>query len=72
MAPVKLLLTHRPRSHLDLMIPHSLKDRVQQHQQKQKSWHDQHAKPCAYTQGDLVFILNKQILHGYLALLFNH
>ena len=38
------------------MAPHSLKDRVQQQQLKQKCQHDQHAKPRAYEQGDLVFI----------------
>ena len=53
-----MLLNRRPRSHLDIdfMAPHSLKDRVQQQQLKQKCQHDQHAKPRAYEQGDLVFI----------------
>ena len=46
-APAELLLNRRPRSHLDFMAPHSLKDRVQQ--QKQKCQHDQE-------QGDLVFV----------------
>ena len=56
LAPAELLLSRRPRSHLDFMAPHSLKDRVQRQQQKQKSQHDQHAKPRAYEQGDLVLI----------------
>ena len=55
-APAELLLNRRPRSHLDFMAPHSLKDRVQQQQLKQKCQHDQQAKPRAYEQGDLVFI----------------
>ena len=56
LAPAELLLSRRPRSYLDFMAPHSLKDRVQQQQQKQKSQYDQHTKPRAYEQGDLVFI----------------
>ena len=55
-APAELLLNRRPRSHLDFMALYSLKDRVQQQQLKQKCQHDQHAKPHAYEQGDLVFI----------------
>ena len=43
-APAELLLNRRPRSYLDFMAPHSLKDRVQQQQLKQKCQHDQHAK----------------------------
>lgn len=38
------------------MAPYSLKDRVQQQQQKQMYQHDQHDKPRAYKQGDEVFI----------------
>ena len=44
-APAELLLTRRPRSHLDSVVPHAqLKNKVQQQQQKQKAQHDQHSK----------------------------
>ena len=56
-APAELLLTRRPRSHLDSVVPHAwLKNKVQQ-QQKQKAQHDQHSKSHHFKQGDLVFIL---------------
>ena len=55
-APAELLLNQKPRSHLDFMAPHNLRDRVQQQQQKQKYQHDQHAMPSTYKQGELVFI----------------
>ena len=41
------------------MAPHSLRYRVQQRQQKQQKQecqYDQHAKPCTYKQGGLVFV----------------
>ena len=53
--PAELLLLRRPRSYLDSVVPH-LKSRVHHQQQKQKAQHDQHLKPCYFTQGDLVFI----------------
>ena len=56
MAPVELLLIRRLTSKFYDIVPHTLKDRVQQQQQQHKSWHDQYAKPRAYKQGDLVFI----------------
>ena len=55
-APAELLLSQKPRSHLDFIAPHSLRDRVQQQQEKQKCQHDQRAKPCTYKQGELVFV----------------
>ena len=56
-APAELLLTRRPRSHLDSIVPHAqLKSKVQQQQQKQKAQHDQHSKSRHFKQGDLVFI----------------
>ena len=55
-APAELLLSRKPKSHIDFMTPHSLRDRVQEQQQKQKYQHDQHAKPCTYKQGELVFV----------------
>ena len=54
-APAELLLTRRPRSHLDFVVP-QLKNRVQQQQQKQKAQHDRHSQSRLFTQGDLVFI----------------
>ena len=56
-APAELLLTRRPRSHLDCVFP-QLKNRVQQQQQRQKAQHDQHTKPRYFAQGNLVFICN--------------
>ena len=53
-APAELLLTRRPRSHLDCVFP-QLKNRVQQQQQRQKA---KHTKPCYFAQGNLVFIRN--------------
>ena len=56
-APAELLLTRRPRSHLDSVVPHAqLKNKVQQQQQKQKAQHDQHSNCHHFKQGDLVFI----------------
>ena len=53
-APAELLLTRRPTSHLDSVVPHaSLKNRVLQQQQKQKAQHDQHSKSCHFKQGNL-------------------
>ena len=49
-APAELLLSQKPRSHLDFMAPHSVRDRVQQQQQKQKCQHDQGVKPHTYKQ----------------------
>lgn len=44
-APAELLLTRRPKSHLDSVVPHAqLKNKVQQQQQKQKAQHDQRSK----------------------------
>ena len=56
-APAELLLTRRPRSHLDCVFP-QLKNQVQQQQQRQKAQHDQHTKPRHFAQGNLVFIRN--------------
>ena len=55
-APAELLLSQKPRSYLDFMAPHSLRDRVQQQQKKLKCQHDQHAKLRIYKQGELVFV----------------
>ena len=56
-APAEMLLTRRPRSHLDSVVPHvQLKNKVQQQQQKQKTQHHQHSKSHHFKQGDLVFI----------------
>ena len=38
------------------MAPHSLRDRVQQQQHKQKCQHDQHARRRTYKQEELVFV----------------
>jgi len=54
-APAELMLKQRPRSHLDLIIP-SLKDKVSQQQQNQKSQHDRTTRQRTFQQDDLVMV----------------
>ena len=55
-APAELLLTRRPRSHLDFVVSHVQLNKVQLQRQKQKAQHDQHSKSHHFKQGDLEFI----------------
>ena len=57
-APAELMLRQRPCSHMDLIVP-SLKDRVSQQQQRQKSQHDKTTRPRTFQQDDLVMV------HGF-------
>lgn len=57
-APAELLFRQRPRSHMDLIVP-SLKDRVVQQQQRQKSQHDRTTRQRTFQQDDLVMV------HGF-------
>ena len=52
-AQAKLLLTRRPRSHLDSC---TVENKMQQQQHNQKVQHDKHSKSHHFKQVDLVFI----------------
>ena len=53
----ELLLNRRPHSHLDFVVP-SLRDQVQQQQQKQKTQHDRGCANRSFQQGDSVLAHN--------------
>ena len=56
-APAKLLMHRRPKSHLDLLHP-SVASRVHDNQERQKRNHDTHAKPRSFQITDPVLVRN--------------
>lgn len=66
-APAELMLKQRPRSHMDLIVP-SLKDKVVQQQQRQKSQHDKTTRQRTFRLDDLVMVrgFNKGLRDNWL------
>ena len=56
-SPAELLLGRKPKSHLDFVFP-SLKNQVQQQQERQKDDHDQKASHRTFMVGERVYCLN--------------
>ena len=56
-SPAELLLGRKPKSHLDFVFP-SLKNQVQQQQERQKDDHDQKASHRSFMVGERVYCLN--------------
>ena len=54
-APAELMLMNRPRSHLDCIVP-SMKEKIRQQQEKQKSHHNVHSRARTFKQGDSVLV----------------
>ena len=58
-SPAELLLGRKPKSHLDIVFP-SLKNQVQQQQERQKDDHDQKASHRTFMVGERVYCLNRK------------
>ena len=58
-APSELMLGRRPRSHLDLMKPHTA-ERVERQQAKQMQKHNAHARERDFDLGERVYVRNYQ------------
>ena len=56
-SPAELLLGRKPKSHLDFVFP-SLKNQVQQQQERQKDDHDRKASHRSFVVGERVYCLN--------------
>ena len=56
-SPAELLLGRKPKSHFDFVFP-SLKNQVQQQQERQKDDHDQKASHSTFMVGEMVYCLN--------------
>jgi len=54
-APAELMLMNQPRSHLDCIVP-SMKEKIRQQQEKQKSHHNVHSRARTFKQGDSVLV----------------
>ena len=56
-SPAELLLGRKPKTHLDKLRP-DIASRVNDHQEKQKLAHDQHAKHRSFRVGEEVYVKN--------------
>uniref|UniRef100_A0A8C1UFQ7 Integrase catalytic domain-containing protein n=1 Tax=Cyprinus carpio TaxID=7962 RepID=A0A8C1UFQ7_CYPCA len=57
LAPAEMLLGRKPKSHLDLLHP-DVGEKVRVQQEKQKAWHDRHARERSFREGEAVFVRN--------------